>query len=212
VTAFGSIYKTIINAHPNTEALDASGNVVPFGTNLLRAIGVKIVPEDAEGVTHANLELHLIGPLQTNKVKFIAPFISMIHSVDSAKLLGEIQKYAQMHARTIDCLLQLHVAQEETKFGMNEEEFRTFLESRVWEKMPNVRICGCMAMASLTDDEAQIAAEFAQVQALFLKAKTAYFAEHPEFKELSIGMSSDFKIALAHGSTMVRIGSAVFQS
>lgn len=159
-----------------------------------------------------DIEWHLIGHLQTNKVKFIAPFISMIHSVDSAKLLGEIQKYAQLHARTIDCLLQLHVAQEETKFGMNEEEFRTFLESRIWEQMPNIRICGCMAMASLTDDEKQIAAEFAQVQALFLKAKTAYFAEHPEFKELSIGMSSDFKIAIAHGSTMVRIGSAVFQS
>jgi len=159
-----------------------------------------------------DIEWHLIGHLQTNKVKFIAPFISMIHSVDSAKLLHEIQKCAQAQSRTIDCLLQLHVAQEETKFGLTCEAFEAFLQTRIWESMPNIRICGCMAMASLTEDEDQIAMEFEQVHALFLEAKTEYFAEHPEFKELSIGMSSDFKIALEHGSTMVRIGSAIFQS
>jgi pyridoxal phosphate enzyme (YggS family) len=144
-----------------------------------------------------DIEWHLIGHLQ---------------SVDSAKLLHEIQKCAQAQSRTIDCLLQLHVAQEETKFGLTCEAFEAFLQTRIWESMPNIRICGCMAMASLTEDEDQIAMEFEQVHALFLKAKTEYFAEHPEFKELSIGMSSDFKIALEHGSTMVRIGSAIFQS
>lgn len=157
-----------------------------------------------------DIEWHLIGHLQTNKVKYIAPFISMIHSVDSFKLLSEIDKQAEKCGRVIDCLLQIYVASEETKFGLTEAELIDLLENPELDALHHIRICGIMAMASLTEDEEQIAGEFSEAQRIFDRIKTQYFKDKPWFCELSTGMSSDYHIALNYGSTMVRIGSAVF--
>ncbi|MFN5215241.1 MAG: YggS family pyridoxal phosphate-dependent enzyme [Bacteroidota bacterium] len=158
----------------------------------------------------ADIEWHLIGHLQTNKVKYITPFISMIHAVDSIKLLQEINKEAAKSNRVIPCLVQLHIAQEETKFGLDAGELDAFFVAYQNGNMTHVTLSGLMAMASNTDDRSQIAAEFAQVQSLFTTMKDKYFPDQAEFCELSIGMSSDYDIAIAHGSTLVRVGSAVF--
>jgi pyridoxal phosphate enzyme (YggS family) len=158
----------------------------------------------------ADIEWHLIGHLQTNKVKYITPFISMIHAVDSIKLLQEINKEAAKSNRVIPCLVQLHIAQEETKFGLDAGELDAFFVAYQNGNMTHVTLSGLMAMASNTDDRSQIAAEFAQVQSLFTTVKDKYFPNQAEFCELSIGMSSDYDIAIAHGSTLVRVGSAVF--
>lgn len=158
----------------------------------------------------ADIEWHLIGHLQTNKVKYITPFISMIHAVDSIKLLHEINKEAAKSNRVIPCLVQLHIAQEETKFGLDAGELDAFFVAYQNGNMTHVTLSGLMAMASNTDDRSQIAAEFAQVQSLFTTVKDKYFPNQAEFCELSIGMSSDYDIAIAHGSTLVRVGSAVF--
>ena len=158
----------------------------------------------------ADIEWHLIGHLQTNKVKYITPFISMIHAVDSIKLLQEINKEAAKSNRVIPCLVQLHIAQEETKFGLDAGELDAFFVAYQNGNMTHVTLSGLMAMASNTDDRSQIAAEFAQVQSLFTTVKDKYFPVQAEFCELSIGMSSDYDIAIAHGSTLVRVGSAVF--
>lgn len=159
----------------------------------------------------ADIEWHLIGHLQTNKVKFIAPFIGMIHSVDSAKLLAEIQKEAEKNRRIIPVLLQVHIAMEETKFGWDENELLNFLRSAEFKNMPNISIAGLMGMATLTADEQQIRREFSGIKNLFDKLKIEFFSGDPAFKELSIGMSSDYSLALEYGSTMVRIGTAVFE-
>ncbi len=159
----------------------------------------------------ADIEWHLIGHLQSNKVKFIAPFISMIHSVDSAKLLGEIQKEAEKNGRIIPVLLQVHIAMEETKFGWDENELLDFLRSDLWRKMPNISITGLMGMATLTADAQQIRREFSGIKNLFDKLKTEFFSNQPAFRELSIGMSSDYLLALEYGSSMVRIGTAIFE-
>lgn len=185
------------------EAYDAGHRV--FAENRVQAL-----LERKESLP-ADIQWHLIGHLQTNKVKFIAPFVRMIHSVDSLKLLVEIDKQAEKNNRVIDCLLQVHIAQEETKFGFSPEELMAFLKEGNWQQFKNVRICGLMAMASLTESTGQITQEFELVRALFAEAKQSYFSSAPEFKELSIGMSSDYAIAAQHGSTMVRIGSAVFE-
>ena len=158
----------------------------------------------------ADIEWHLIGHLQTNKVKYITPFISMIHAVDSIKLLQEINKEAAKSNRVIPCLVQLHIAQEETKFGLDAGELDAFFVAYQNGNMTHVTLSGLMAMASNTDDRSQIAAEFAQVQSLFTTVKDKYFPDQAEFCELSIGMSSDYDIAIAHGSTLIRVGSAVF--
>lgn len=157
-----------------------------------------------------DIQWHLIGHLQTNKVKYIAPFISMIHSVDSMKLLQEINKEATKNNRIIPCLIQLHIAQEETKFGLDASELDAFFAEYQHANLMNVSLSGLMAMASNTNDRRQIEAEFAAVQELFTTVKERYFARHAQFCELSIGMSSDYDIAITHGSTLVRVGSAVF--
>lgn len=157
-----------------------------------------------------DIQWHLIGHLQTNKVKYIAPFIGMIHSVDSLKLLKVIDEQAARNNRVIDVLLQIYVATEESKFGLTEAELTELLEEGSWRNLPYIRICGLMAMASLTESESQIHSEFSEAQRIFQKIKSSYFRENPEFCELSTGMSSDYPIALEHGSTLVRIGSAVF--
>ncbi|MCS7018406.1 MAG: YggS family pyridoxal phosphate-dependent enzyme [Cytophagales bacterium] len=153
-----------------------------------------------------DIQWHLIGHLQTNKVKYIAPFIALIHSVDSFKLLQEINKHAQKHNRTIACLLQMHIAQEETKFGMDERELFTMLESPELLELENIRIAGLMGMASNTDDMQQVRREFAGLRQTFEKLK--YWL--PDIHILSMGMSNDYRIALEEGSNMVRIGSKLF--
>jgi len=159
-----------------------------------------------------DIEWHLIGHLQTNKVKYIAPFIEMIHSVDSMKLLKEINRQAAACSRIIKVLVQVHVAQEESKFGISPQLLNDFWTELQREKdtLKNVIICGMMGMASLTDNEKQISDEFAQINKLYQDSKRQFFSDSEEFKELSIGMSSDYKIATAHGSTLVRVGSKVF--
>lgn len=157
-----------------------------------------------------DIEWHMIGHLQSNKVKYIAPFVSLIHSVDSPKLLSEINKQGIKCGRVIDCLLQIFIADEETKFGFDKAEVMDFLASAEFTGMRNVRICGLMGMATNTDDEAKVNAEFAGLKAVFDEVKATYFAQRNSFKELSMGMSQDYKIALKHGATLIRIGSLLF--
>lgn len=157
-----------------------------------------------------DIQWHLIGHLQTNKVKYIAPFIAMIHSVDSVKLLQTIQQEAAKNHRNIDVLIQLHVAEEETKFGMDIQEATEFFQQFQPENFPNIRICGIMAMASFTEDTNQIHREFSSVESFFKQTAQIHSSKLSHFKELSIGMSGDFAIAIQHGSTYVRIGTRVF--
>ncbi len=158
----------------------------------------------------ADIGWHLIGHLQTNKVKYIAPFVRMIQSVDSLKLLQEIDKQAAKVNRVIDCLLQFYIAAEDTKFGLDEPEARALLSGETFRNLKNIRVCGVMGMATFTDDEAQIRAEFRHLKSIFDQLKTEFFAEKPEFREISMGMSGDWRIAVEEGSTMVRIGSLIF--
>lgn len=155
---------------------------------------------------------HLIGHLQKNKVKYIAPFVQMIHSVDSLELLQEIDKQAGRVGRVIDCLLQFHIAQEDTKFGLTEATAMALLDSPVYATLRHVRVCGVMGMASFTDDTTQVQAEFAVLRGFFERIKAHYFAAQPHFCEISMGMSSDWEVAVAAGSTMVRIGSLLFEA
>jgi pyridoxal phosphate enzyme (YggS family) len=153
---------------------------------------------------------HLIGHLQTNKVRYIAPFVAMIHSVDSPRLLEEINKQAAKCGRVIDCLLQFHIAAEETKFGLSREDAAALLQNESFKNMPNARICGVMGMATFTEDEDQIRREFGALRDHFNWLRTTWFSDCPEFREISMGMSGDWQIALEEGSTMVRIGSLLF--
>lgn len=157
-----------------------------------------------------DIEWHLIGHLQSNKVKYIAPFISLIHSVDSIKLLQEINKQAQKHNRIIDCLLQIYIAEEETKYGLAFDEAIELLRSDEFAVLENIRIVGVMGIASNTENQKQINEEFYELKTLFEGLKASFFRKNDTFKELSIGMSSDYKIAVEQGSTMVRIGSDIF--
>ena len=157
-----------------------------------------------------DVEWHLIGHLQTNKVKYIAPFVSMIHSVDSLRLLEEIDRQALKSDRVVDCLLQFHIASEETKFGLDEAEARDMLSSDAFGQLKNIRICGAMGMATFTDDEAQVRREFRSLKRIFENLKQTFFLESPHFRHLSMGMSGDWRIAVEEGSTMVRIGSLIF--
>lgn len=157
-----------------------------------------------------DIHWHLIGHLQTNKVKYIAPFVHLIHSVDSLKLLVEINKQANKNNRIIDVLLQFHVAEEETKFGLNLEEAKILLESSEFEKSNNIRVVGVMGMASFVEDESQIRREFKELKSIFDAIKGQYFLHIDYFKEISMGMSGDFPLAIEEGSTMIRVGSSIF--
>jgi hypothetical protein len=157
-----------------------------------------------------DIQWHMIGHLQTNKVKYIAPFVAMIHSVDSLKLLQEINRQAQKHNRIIDCLLQFHIATEETKFGLDEAEAEALLVSPEYSTMHNIRICGVMGMATFTENPEQVRAEFRHLKSIFHRLKTRFFANEASFREISMGMSGDWEIALEEGSTLVRIGSLIF--
>ena len=158
----------------------------------------------------SDIEWHLLGHLQTNKVKYIAPFISLIHSVDSLKLLKEINAEAIKNNRTIDCLLEFYIAGEETKYGLSWEEAREILRSDDFKELHSVRICGVMGMASFVDDETTIRREFETLVKYFIQLKSEFFPGTNCCKEISMGMSGDYKIAIEEGSTMVRIGTAIF--
>jgi pyridoxal phosphate enzyme (YggS family) len=157
-----------------------------------------------------DIQWHLIGHLQSNKVKYIAPFVHLIHSVDSLKLLSEIDKQAKKNNRVIDCLLQFHIAQEETKFGLNLQEAHSLITSAEFLEMKNVRIIGVMGMASFTNDEQQVKLEFSNLNAIFSQLKKDFFSLDENFRERSMGMSGDYLLAMQEGSTMVRIGSTIF--
>ena len=159
-----------------------------------------------------DIQWHLIGHLQTNKVKYIASFVQMIHAVDRLKLLIEIDKQAKKHNRVIDCLLQFHIAQEETKFGLSFEEAEEILQSREFVEMHHISIAGLMGMASFVEDEEQIRDEFRTLHNYFMILKSNYFKYNPDFKVLSMGMSGDYALAIEEGSTMIRVGSSLFGS
>lgn len=157
-----------------------------------------------------DIEWHFIGHLQTNKIKYMAPYVALIHGVDSYKLLAEINKQAVKVGRTIPCLLQIHIAKEETKFGFSTDECRDMLRQGDWKALNHVQIAGVMGMATNTDDEAEIKSEFETLARFFHEIKNDYFQEEPSFKEISMGMSDDYPIAIEKGSTLVRIGSKIF--
>ncbi len=191
--------------HPNEyiEAAYAEGQRI-FGESHEQELARKVesLPKD--------IEWHFIGHLQSNKVKYIAPYISMIESVDSLKLLKEINKQAAKHDRVVKVLLELHIAEEETKSGFSFDDCRELLEAGEWRTMEHVQICGIMMMASNTDDEQQIAQEFDAAYAFFKEVKEKYFADDDAFCERSWGMSHDYQIAVKHGSNMVRVGTTIF--
>ena len=159
-----------------------------------------------------DIEWHFIGHMQTNKVKYIAPYISMIETVDSIKLMKEIEKQAAKHSRTIDVLLELHLAQEESKSGMLPDDCLAMLDEGEWRSLSHVRICGIMMMASNTDDEAQIRSEFLKAKELFDLIQQRYFADSEAFRIRSYGMSGDYLIAQQCGSNHVRVGSSIFSA
>ncbi|KIP59079.1 YggS family pyridoxal phosphate-dependent enzyme [Prevotella pectinovora] len=191
--------------HPNEyiEAAYAEGQRV-FGESHEQELSKKYdtLPKD--------IQWHFIGHLQTNKVKYIAPYISMVDAVDSLKLLKEINKQAAKHDRVIDVLLELHIAQEATKYGLTIDACRQLLDDGEWQNLNNVRICGLMMMASNTDDENQIRSEFMQAADFFDEVKAKYFADSAAFCQRSWGMSHDYKIAVECRSTMVRVGTTIF--
>ena len=183
------------------EAYEAGQRI--FGENKIQEMAEKweAMPKD--------IQWHMIGHVQTNKVKFMAPFVSLIHGVDSLKLLQEINKQAEKNDRIIDCLLQIHIAEEETKFGLDEEELTSLLSSTAFDEMQNIRIVGLMGMATFTDNKEQIKKEFLHLKSIFDSSKNLK-SKISNLKILSMGMSGDYQLAIECGSTMVRIGSSIF--
>ncbi len=184
------------------EAYDAGQRI--FGEN--HALEMR----DKHEVLPADIQWHFIGHLQTNKIKYIIPFVTLIHSIDSANLLEAVNKEAAKHNRVVDCLLQFHIAMEETKFGLDMDEAHQLLDSEAYKQMQNVRICGVMGMATFTDDMTEVRKEFRHLKGTFDTLKTDYFADQPQFKEISMGMSDDYPIAVEEGATLVRVGSKIF--
>ncbi len=175
-----------------------------FGENKVQEMVAKYeaMPKD--------IEWHFIGHLQTNKIKYMASFVHLIHGVDSFKLLKAIDAEARKVGRIIPCLLQFHIAEEETKFGLSLDEALEMLDSEEYRALNHISLSGVMGMATFTDDETQIRKEFAALKSYFDNLKTNYFSSNPQFKEISMGMSGDYLIAVEEGSTMVRIGSTIF--
>ena len=184
------------------EAYDAGQ--LDFGENKIQELREK--PEQLPGDIH----WHMIGHVQTNKVKYIAPFIYLIHAVDSLKLLKEINKQAEKNDRTINCLLQVHIAQESQKFGFEENELIELLNSNEIEDLPNVRIIGLMGMATYTDDLDQVRSEFKSLKKIFDLINSKISSPNVEMQEISMGMSDDYPIAIEEGSSMIRVGSKIF--
>ncbi len=190
---------------PNELILDAyqAGQRI-FGENRIQELVAKheALPKD--------IEWHMIGHLQRNKVKYIAPFVSLIHAVDKPKLLAEINKEAVKNDRTIRVLLQFHIAQESTKFGLSLEEGIALLSSDEYLSFKNIEVIGVMGMATFTTNQNQVRNEFKTLKSIFDELKNQFFDDQPKFKEISMGMSGDFELAMEEGSTMVRIGSSIF--
>jgi pyridoxal phosphate enzyme (YggS family) len=184
------------------QAYDAGQRL--FGENMVQELVEKyeVLPKD--------IQWHLIGHLQTNKVKYIAPFISMIQSVDSIKLLQEINKHAIKNNRVIDCLLQIYIADEETKFGLGFDEAIELLRSEEFAELKNIRIRGLMGIATNTDSEKQIKDEYYELKTFYDGVKLSFFRKEESFDTLSMGMSSDYKLAIEQGSNMIRLGSTIF--
>lgn len=185
-----------------SEAYDGGQRI--FGESKVQELEekYKVLPKD--------IEWHFIGHLQTNKVKYIAPYISMIHAVDSYKLLCEINKQAQKANRVIKCLLEIHIAKEDSKYGFSFESCRQMLDTEDWKGLENVSVCGVMGMATFTDDDAEIRNEFKSLHDFFTELKNSYFSNDDNFREISMGMSDDYPIAIEEGSTMIRVGSKIF--
>jgi pyridoxal phosphate enzyme (YggS family) len=183
------------------EAYEAGQRI--FGENKIQEMAEKWeqMPKD--------IQWHMIGHVQTNKVKFMAQFVSLIHGVDSLKLLQEINKQAQKNNRIIDCLLQIHIAEEETKFGLDEEELSSLLSSNEFQEIKNIRVVGLMGMATFTDNKEQIKKEFTNLKSIF-DGLQPLKTENCKLKTISMGMSGDYQLAIECGSTMVRIGSSIF--
>ena len=189
------------------EAYNAGQRI--FGENKIQEMTEKWeqMPKD--------IQWQMIGHVQTNKVKYMAEYVNLIHGVDSLKLLQEINKQAAKHNRIIDCLLQMFIAEEETKFGLNENELHEILNSEEFKSLQNIRIVGLMGMATFSDNESQIKKEFQNLKTIFDKYKTLPIAvetEHCQLSTLSMGMSGDYQLAIECGSTMIRIGSSIFGS
>ena len=184
------------------EAYDAGQRI--FGEN--KALEMR----DKHQVLPDDIQWHFIGHLQTNKIKYIAPFVTLIHAIDSLSLLEAVNKEAAKNNRVIDCLLQFHIAQEETKFGLDMDEARAMLESESFKSLNNINICGVRGMATFTDDAAQVRDEFKSLKNIFETLKENYFKGNESFKEISMGMSDDYPIAIEEGATMVRVGSKIF--
>jgi len=184
------------------EAYDAGQRI--FGENKIQEMAAKYeeMPKD--------IQWHMIGHVQTNKVKYMASFVSLVHGVDSLKLLAEIDKQAKKHNRVIDCLLQMHIAEEDTKFGMDESELNDLLASTEFQQLKNIRVTGLMGMATFTEDEVQIRREFMHLKDNFDCLSKQPSTVNCQLSTLSMGMSGDYKIAIECGSTMVRIGSSIF--
>lgn len=183
------------------EAYDAGQRI--FGEN--KALEMR----DKHRVLPDDIQWHFIGHLQTNKIKYIAPFVTLLHSIDSTSLLEAVNKEAAKNNRVIDCLLQFHIAQEDTKFGLDMEEAKAMIESENFKKLNNVRIVGVMGMATFTDDVNQVRDEFKTLKNIFDTLKENHFKED-SFKEISMGMSDDYPVAIEEGATMVRVGSKIF--
>ena len=191
--------------HPNEAIEEAyrSGQRV-FGESKVQEMTAKYesLPKD--------IEWHFIGHLQTNKIKYIVPYVALIHGIDSYKLLVEVNKQAEKAGKVVNCLLQLHIAEEETKFGFSFEECRDMLAGGEWKTLSNIQLCGLMGMATNTDDNEQIEKEFCSLSSFFKEVKDSWFADTEAFRELSMGMSHDYHQAIAAGSTLIRVGSKIF--
>ena len=193
--------------HSTDEIMEAyNDGQILFGESRVQELEVKQpqLPED--------IEWHFIGSLQRNKVRFIAPFVDLIHSLDSERLMREINTRAVQNNRIIPCLLQLHVANEETKSGFSPNEARAFLDSGNWKQYTNVQLAGVMGMATYTDDKAQVRSEFKMIKSIFDELKNKHFASDDAFKEVSMGMSGDYPIAIEEGATIIRVGTLIFGS
>ena len=190
---------------PNSFILEAydTGQRI-FGENKVQDLAAK------QPDLPADILWHFIGHLQRNKVKLIAPFVNTIHAVDSLRLLKEINKQAMVNNRTINCLLQFHIAEEETKFGLNMQETEEILNNEDFKTLQNIKITGLMGMATFTQNNEQIRKEFRNLKNYFTQLNSNYFMANSEFKEISMGMSGDYKIAIEEGSTMIRIGTDIF--
>lgn len=202
---FNAQLVAVSKTQPNSEIISAydEGQRI-FGENKVQDLKLKFetLPKD--------IEWHMIGHLQTNKVKIIAPFVKLIHSIDSQKLLSEVDKRGKQNNKVIDCLLQFHIAEEQTKFGFNLKEAEILLLSDDFKQMNHINIVGVMGMATFSEDKVKIKAEFKKLKHIFEVLKLRFYPQTSTFKEISMGMSGDYELALEEGSTLIRIGSKIF--